>query len=136
MVAEPLRVDPGAALEAQGGDRREAGRRVGVRLGTSTSFDLPIRRWIGSWRAFRTEIKFSTLWAKQFYKFQQIGDQNYEFLVCLGVSPFTAHAWVFEKQFLLQYRLAPGTIPSTRRCGGPRHGLAQRVAGRSAFLDG
>ena len=36
---------------------------------------------------FRTEIKFSTLWANQSYKFQQIRDQDYELLVCLGVSP-------------------------------------------------
>ena len=50
---------------------------------------------------FRTEIKFSTLWANQSYKFQQIRDQDYQLLVCLGVSPFTAHAWVFEKEFLV-----------------------------------
>ena len=50
---------------------------------------------------FRTEIKFSTLWASQSYKFQQIRDQDYQLLVCLGVSPFTAHVWVFEKEFLV-----------------------------------
>lgn len=50
---------------------------------------------------FRTEIKFSTLWANQTYKFQQIRDQDYQLLVCLGISPFTAHAWVFEKEFLV-----------------------------------
>ena len=49
----------------------------------------------------RTEIKFSTLWANQSYKFQQIRDQDYQLLVCLGVSPFTAHAWIFEKDFLV-----------------------------------
>lgn len=57
----------------------------------------------------RTEIKFSTLWANQSYKFQQIRDQDYELLVCLGVSPFTAHAWVFEKRFLVSNTgLLPG----------------------------
>ena len=50
---------------------------------------------------FRTEIKFSTLWANRSYKFQQIRDQDYQLLVCLGVSPFAAHAWVFEKEFLV-----------------------------------
>ena len=49
----------------------------------------------------RTEIKFSTLWANQSYKFQQIRDQDYQLLVCLGVSPFSAHAWVFEKEFVV-----------------------------------
>lgn len=50
---------------------------------------------------FRTEIKFSTLWANRTYKFQQIRDQDYQLLVCLGVSPFAAHAWVFEKEFVI-----------------------------------
>ncbi len=50
---------------------------------------------------FRTEIKFSTLWDNQHYRFQQIRDQDYQLLVCLGVSPFTAHAWVFAKEFVI-----------------------------------
>jgi len=45
----------------------------------------------------RTEIKFSTLWRQGFYKFQQIRDQRYDLLVCLGVSPLNAHCWVFRK---------------------------------------
>ena len=58
---------------------------------------------------FRTEIKFSTLWANQTYKFQQIRDQDYQLLVCLGISPFTAHAWVFEKEFVVSnIGLVPG----------------------------
>ena len=39
----------------------------------------------------RTEIKFSSLWESGTYTFQQIRDQNYDVLVCLGVSPFNAH---------------------------------------------
>lgn len=51
---------------------------------------------------FRTEIKFSLLWGDgKLYRFQQIRDQDYQLLVCLGVSPFTAHAWVFEKEFVV-----------------------------------
>jgi hypothetical protein len=46
----------------------------------------------------RTEIKFSTLWKNGGYTFQQIRDQNYDVLVCLGVSPFNAHCWVFRKE--------------------------------------
>ena len=58
---------------------------------------------------FRTEIKFSTLWKNQSYKFQQIRDQNYDLLICLGLSPFDAHAWVFEKQFIVSsIGLLPG----------------------------
>ena len=48
----------------------------------------------------RVEIKFSTRWKQGVYKFQQIRDQDYDQLVCLGVSPFDAHAWVIPKAVL------------------------------------
>jgi hypothetical protein len=51
----------------------------------------------------RVEVKFSTLWATNIYKFQQIRDQNYEYAVCLGVSPFDAHCWVMSKAILKKY---------------------------------
>jgi len=50
----------------------------------------------------RMEIKFSTLWNSGIYKFQQIRDQDYEFMICLGISPFEAHCWVINKQILKQ----------------------------------
>ena len=50
----------------------------------------------------RAEIKFSTLWKGGFYKFQQLRDQNYQFAVCLGVSPFDAHCWVIEKETIMR----------------------------------
>ena len=48
----------------------------------------------------RVEIKFSTLWHDGIYNFQQIRDQNYEYAVCLGISPFEAHCWVVSKKIL------------------------------------
>ncbi len=51
----------------------------------------------------RVEIKFSTLWGTGEYKFQQIRDQNYEYLICLGVSPFDAHCWVIPKAVAFQH---------------------------------
>jgi hypothetical protein len=51
----------------------------------------------------RVEIKFSTLWETGIYKFQQIRDQNYEYAVCLGISPFEAHCWVISKSILREY---------------------------------
>ncbi|HRQ73700.1 MAG TPA: hypothetical protein PLU35_11790 [Phycisphaerales bacterium] len=51
----------------------------------------------------RVEVKFSTLWESGIYKFQQIRDQNYAMLVCLGVSPFNAHCWVIPKPLLKQH---------------------------------
>lgn len=45
----------------------------------------------------RFEIKFSTLWANGLYVFQQLRDQDYQYVFCLGVSPADAHAWVLPK---------------------------------------
>jgi hypothetical protein len=62
-----------------------------------------------------TEIKFSTLWAAGGYKFQQIRDQDYEIVICLGVSPFDAHCWVLPKSVLLEH-----VIGHTPQHGGQR----------------
>ena len=48
----------------------------------------------------RIEVKFSTLWQNGQFKFQQIRDQEYDFVVCLGVSPQDAHMWVLPKHVL------------------------------------
>jgi hypothetical protein len=51
----------------------------------------------------RVEVKFSTLWQNGIYKFQQFRDQNYEYSICLGISPQEAHCWVISKKLLMQY---------------------------------
>lgn len=51
----------------------------------------------------RVEVKFSTLWESGIYKFQQIRDQNYEYGIFLGVSPFQAHCWVISKEILKKH---------------------------------
>jgi hypothetical protein len=43
------------------------------------------------------EIKFSTLWKSGGYTFQQLRDQDYQFVFCLGISPAQAHAWLIPK---------------------------------------
>lgn len=50
----------------------------------------------------RVEVKFSTLWEVGTYRFQQIRNQNYEYAVLLGLSPFEAHCWVVPKEKLLE----------------------------------
>ena len=50
----------------------------------------------------RVEIKLSTLWESNFYKFQQIRDQNYSFAIMLGLSPEDAHCWVFTKEDIVK----------------------------------
>ena len=52
----------------------------------------------------RVEIKMSSLWESRIYKFQQIRDQNYALLVCLGISPLEAHCWVIPKKVLMDGR--------------------------------
>lgn len=52
---------------------------------------------------YRIEIKFSTLWKNGGFKFQQIRDQEYDFVLCLGISPFDAQAWLLPKKILHEY---------------------------------
>ena len=51
----------------------------------------------------RTEIKGSTLWESGGFKFQQIRDQDYDIVICLGVSPFDAQCWVIPKDVLMTH---------------------------------
>ena len=64
----------------------------------------------------RVEIKFSTLWASGIYKFQQLRDQDYEYAICLGVSPFDAHCWVISKEVLREHVI--GHTPQHTGRGG------------------
>lgn len=67
----------------------------------------------------RVEIKFSTLWKNGSYKFQQLRDQNYEFAICLGISPFDAHCWVLPKSVILdQWRNRGGLRTQHGGTGG------------------
>lgn len=70
----------------------------------------------------RVEIKGSTLWKNGSYKFQQIRDQDYDLIICLGISPFEAHVWVIPKE----------TIPNLWEAGvikGQHTGQAARDTG-------
>lgn len=59
----------------------------------------------------RIEIKFSTLWSDdRKFKFQQIRDQEYDYLFALGVSPFDAQAWLIPKAGLMEDR-PPELVP-------------------------
>ena len=65
----------------------------------------------------RTEIKFSSLWKSGTYTFQQIRDQNYDVVVCLGVSPFNAHCWALPKSAIMEHW---GTDRLPHQHGGQR----------------
>ncbi len=51
----------------------------------------------------RVATKFSTLWSGGIYKFQQIRDLDYQYLICLGISPTEAHCWIFRKEDVLSH---------------------------------
>ena len=51
----------------------------------------------------RIEIKMSTLWKSGGFKFQQIREQDYDFCLCLGISPFEVNAWLLPKDLLREY---------------------------------
>ena len=60
----------------------------------------------------RVEIKFSTRWKNGVYKFQQLRDQRYEFVICLGLCPFDAHCWAIPKdEVLRRWRSNDGIHP-------------------------
>lgn len=46
--------------------------------------------------------KFSTMWTKGFYRFQQIRADGYDHVICLGISPFAAHCWIFSREYALR----------------------------------
>lgn len=70
----------------------------------------------------RVEIKFSTLWEAGNYVFQQLRDQDYEFVFLLGISPRGAYVWIVPK--------AVAWAHST-----PQHGGAQGSDTRWISLD-
>jgi len=66
---------------------------------------------------YRIEIKFSTRWASGVYKLQQIRDQNYDVLICLGVSPLEASMWALSKQEVMD-QLVSGAVGLSGQHGG------------------
>lgn len=56
-----------------------------------------------SMNGLRFATKFSTIWANGIYKFQQIRAKGYDYVICLGISPFEAHCWVFERKFAIEH---------------------------------
>jgi len=50
---------------------------------------------------YRIATKFSTLWSEGSYKFQQIRDEGYDYLICLGISPSEVHCWIFNREYIV-----------------------------------
>ncbi len=59
----------------------------------------------------KVEVKFSTLWTDfPRYTFQQLRDQDYDYVFLLGISPFDAHAWFVPKSEVT-YNRPPELMP-------------------------
>ena len=56
----------------------------------------------------RTEIKGSTLWESGEFRFQQIRNQEYDIVICLGISPLDVQCWVIPKDVLMEH--PPGVV--------------------------
>lgn len=127
-IASTLRVDYAADLEWEGspfawirerpsrqrgkiGEQMIAGWLAARDFTVGPSPDSQADRVINGVRA---EVKFSTRWQSGVYKFQQLRDQDYQFVICLGVCPFDARCWAIPKdQVLKRWKDGPGSPPST-----------------------
>ena len=49
------------------------------------------------------QIKMSTLWKSGIYRFQQIRDRDYDYCLCLGISPQDIHMWLIPKDALYEH---------------------------------
>ena len=78
----------------------------------------------------RVEIKMSTLWENGIYKFQQLRDQDYAYVICLGISPFDAHCWVIPKAVV--WARAPSQHGGSR--GSDTRWLSFEAASPAAWL--
>lgn len=88
----------------------------------------------------RVEIKSSTLWEAGIYNFQQIRDQDYEALLCLGLSPHSAHAWVLRKDVVTKFwsdirRYEEGAIQNYPCPGLSRQHGGQKGEGNTLWLQ-
>lgn len=80
----------------------------------------------------RVEIKMSTLWEAGHYKFQQFRDQNYDFVVCLGLSkskPLRCSLLGVAEAGNYSSMAQRGYSITARRAGWQRYCMAKREAG-------
>lgn len=89
--------------------RGKVGEQLIERWCTSQNFDVrssPDSEADRIISGVRVEIKMSTLWQTGIYKFQQLRNQDYDIVICLGLSPHDVHCWVLPKDVILeQWRL-------------------------------
>jgi len=88
--------------------RGAAGEKIVDTWLTHNGFNVKRARHSGCDRivdGINFEIKFSTLWQSGGYKFQQLRDQDYESVFCLGISPTRVHAWLIPKSVAWEHSI-------------------------------
>jgi hypothetical protein len=73
-------------------------RSEGFEVGRSTSSDSD--RSVG---LHQVEIKLSTLWDTGQFVFQQLRDQDYRYVILLGITPNEARIWVLPKAVAMRH---------------------------------
>ena len=68
----------------------------------------------------RIVTRFSMEWTAGGFKFEQLKDNNYDFVFCLGVRPTAAFAWLIPKSEIL----VDGTLQERDNLGGQHRGAA------------
>jgi hypothetical protein len=76
------------------------------------------------------EIKMSTRWDSGEYRFQQIRDQEYKFVILLGVSPEQLNVWILPKKVALKH----STPQHTGKTGAETRWLSFPAAEPPAWL--
>lgn len=61
------------------------------------------RKVTGTGGETRIEIKFSTEWEGGWYRWSQFRDQDYDWVVLVGISPHAARIWVIPKDVVLAH---------------------------------
>jgi site-specific DNA-methyltransferase (adenine-specific) len=79
----------------------------------------------------RFAVKMSTRWTDGKYKFQQIRNESYDYVLCLGLSPFEVHCWVFEKEYAIK-----NATPQHKGAKGAEYWVAVDPKNPAAWING
>lgn len=79
----------------------------------------------------QVEIKLSTRWDTGEFVFQQIRDQDYRFMILLGITPDEAQVWVLPKAVAMRH----STPQHTGRKGAETRWLSFDAANPPAWLN-
>lgn len=80
------------------------GRQLVAAWCKTKGFSIDKPKDSGEWlniNGYKVAIKFSTLWENGIYKFQQIRKEEYDYILCFGLSPIDAHCWIVERDYAI-----------------------------------